>query len=155
MKILDSTVLIAFLSEMDYPEGLRVLSLRHRLVIPQEVRNEIRRPPSSVRLQALIDEGVISVRAVNPSRLKALRDRFVDLGPGECACIVLYEGKADECVALVVTDDKAVRKRLPGCRYVWTRQLVRYMLQRGLIDAQRSEALMGRLAASTFYSDRG
>ena len=41
MKIFDATAIIAFLSEMECPEGLELLSEHYKLIIPQGVADEI------------------------------------------------------------------------------------------------------------------
>ena len=43
MKILDATTIIAFLNEMNYPDGLVKLSKHYEIVIPEGVVNEIKK----------------------------------------------------------------------------------------------------------------
>ena len=41
MKIFDATTVIAFLSEMDCPEGIVLLSKHHKIIIPECYRIKI------------------------------------------------------------------------------------------------------------------
>jgi len=154
MKILDATALIAFLRELDFEDGLRRLSTIHRLVVPTGVASEVKKPPASIRLASLLDEGVLVKRAAPTERVGELRTRFLDIGQGECECVALSETLAAKESLVVVTDDKQVRKRVPGPRYVWTQQLLVYMVKRGLLSLQSGEDLLRKLAASSFYSAR-
>lgn len=154
MKILDSTVLIAFLREMDYPEGLRTLSSAHKLLVPKAVVGEVRKPPASTRMMDLITQGILCPRDVSAERVQALRNGFLDLGQGECECVALWETVEERKSTKIVTDDKRIRKRLPGFPYVWTQELLDYMVRRRLIDGQAAKGLLGRLAASSFYQPR-
>ena len=154
MKVLDSTVIIAFLREMDYPEGLRKLASAHQLVSPYAVIGEVRKPPASNRLAELVKDGVVSPCKAPAERVAVLRGRYLDLGPGECECVALWESADKPPGSRLVTDDKRVRQRLPGSHYVWTVELIRYMTRRRLIDAHTEEELLRRLAASSFYYRR-
>ena len=152
MKILDATVLIAFLREMDYPEGLRSLSQRHRLVVPRAVVLEVCKPPAAQRLKQLIGELVLVEERPPEGEVQRLRDQFIDLGPGEVECVALALDAAASETNYVVTDDRAVRRRFPQIRFVWTEELLRYMVSRRLLDGVRVEGLLSKLSKSTFYS---
>lgn len=50
IKILDTSVIIAFLNELNYPEGLAKLSKYYETVIPKGVASEITEPSQKVIL---------------------------------------------------------------------------------------------------------
>ncbi len=155
MKVLDATVLIAFLCEMDFPEGLRILSRAHRLLVPPGVVAEVKRPPASHRIQKLISEEVLTVMNPPSERVAALGEAFLELGRGERECVSLLESLPRTADPRLVTDDLRVRVRVPGSHYVWTQELLRYMGRKGLLDASSTQALLTKLEGSTFYSPRG
>ncbi len=154
MKVLDATVLIAFLHEMDFPEGLRILARAYRLIVPRGVVAEIRKPPASDRLDRLIRDRVITVMSAPAERVVSLGEAFIELGAGERECVSLFESLPRTEGDRLVTDDSRIRKRVPGSHYVWTQELLRYMCRRGLLDAESTQGLLRRLESSTFYSHR-
>jgi predicted nucleic acid-binding protein len=154
MKVLDSTTLIAFLREMDFPEGLERLSKIHQLLVPHAVAVEIKKPPASTRMDELVRTGILIVREAPRQRVESLMHKFIELGPGECECVALWETVEHGVSARIVTDDKRIRIRVPGAQYVWTQELIHYMVLQGLLEDRAAEEFLGRLAASSFYYRR-
>ena len=54
MKIFDATAVIAFLSEMQCPEGLAKLSNNYEILIPKGVADEIKKPSGKKMLLDLV-----------------------------------------------------------------------------------------------------
>ena len=152
MKIFDATSAIAFLWEMDFPEGFAFLATRHRLVLPAGVASEIRRPKSRAHLAELVERGCIEIIAATPEAVGRLRDLNPSLGIGECELLALADAELSSARPFLVCDDRAARRRFPGRRYVWTEELLEYMERRGLIGKETLAMLLGRLAKSGFYS---
>ncbi len=155
MKVLDATVLIAFLREMEFPDGLRILARAHRLLVPRGVVDEVKKPPASHQLRVLISEGVLDEVSAPPNRVAELGEAFIELGQGERECVSLLESLPSSADPRIVTDDSRVRVRVPSDRYVWTQELLRYMGRKGLLDSESTQGLLSKLATSTFYSPRG
>jgi len=154
MKILDATTVIAFLREMDFADGLRRLSTLHRLVVPHAVVAEVSKPPSKELLSVLLRESVLVERSPSTHAVQALRERFLALGPGEVECVVLARASAEDATPYVVSDDRTVRRHCPDVRFIWTGQLLHYMLEHRLITSEEMEGLLGKLGKSSFYSRR-
>ena len=152
MKIFDATSLIAFLWELDYPEGLRLLSLRHRIVVPSGVVSEVTRDRSRASLRALLAAGVIAEQAITESEVEKIRALHPQLGRGECEVLAIAENTDSKEPPVLVCDDKVARSKFPNLRFVWTEELLDYMQRRGLIEEGQHKVLLERLAKSTFYS---
>lgn len=48
IKIFDTAVPIAFLEEMEYPEGIARLAKDYRIIVPEGVASEVTKPPAGV-----------------------------------------------------------------------------------------------------------
>lgn len=154
MKILDATAVIAFLSELDYPEGLVKIATRHEVLIPRAVSDEITRPSTRGRLEALIRGQAVTVVDCPSEKVGKVRAENPQLGPGECAVLVLGEESRPAAAVFLVSDDRKARQKFPQRQWVWTEQLLDYMLERSLITSPVHQALIARLERSTFYSSR-
>jgi predicted nucleic acid-binding protein len=152
MKIFDATSLIAFLWELDYPDGLRLLSSKHRIVVPGGVISEITRDRSKAALNALLAEGVLSEQSVPELEVDEIRALHPQLGRGECEVLAVAGKSHPSEPPILVCDDRGARSTFPMFRFVWTEELLDYMWRRGLIEETRHKMLLERLANSTFYS---
>jgi predicted nucleic acid-binding protein len=152
MKVLDATSAIAFLGELDYPDGLRLISGRHEIVVPSGVVAEIQRARSRGNLNLLIEEKVIRVVEPNPESVRHIRDENPALGQGECEVLAITADRVGDPTVFVISDDRGARSKYPARNYVWTEELIDYMEARGLIDPARHGSLLAQLERSGFYS---
>jgi predicted nucleic acid-binding protein len=152
MKIFDATSLIAFLWEMDFPEGIESLSHRHDVVIPRAVANEITREASKAKLAQLVRGGAVLVRDCPASRVQVIREVNPQLGLGECEVLALREQMTSADQIYLVSDDRKARAKYPQYTWVWTEELLDYMSDRSLITSIKHRSLIERLTKSTFYS---
>jgi predicted nucleic acid-binding protein len=85
MKILDTSVIILFLNDIDGKQYFSLLSQNnHYLHIPVSVYDEILDSSQIRELDSLISQNIIAKMACNdPSDEKALKSRFPGLGNGE------------------------------------------------------------------------
>ena len=70
MKIFDATTVIAFLSEMDCPEGITMLSKHYKIIIPEGVASEVRKPPGKERLKDLVKQKAVEIVKIDQSKGK-------------------------------------------------------------------------------------
>ena len=115
MKILDATTIIAFLNEMNYPDGLVKLSKHYEIVIPEGVVNEIKKEPSKVMLQNLIKRQIVRIVKVDQSHLSQLLKMYPQLRQGECEAIVFMQAYSGSKKTCIVSDDlkaKTIFKQL-------------------------------------------
>jgi hypothetical protein len=152
MKIFDATSLIAFLGELNYPDGLRLLATRQKLLVTEGVVSEIKREPSRGYLSRLIDDGCLRSERVPEGEVGRLQRLHPQLGLGECEILAWVQLRGNPPGTFVVSDDARARGKFPAYAFVWTEQLLDYMRERGLIEEGKHRSLLEQLAKSTFYS---
>jgi predicted nucleic acid-binding protein len=152
MKVFDATAVIAFLGELDYPEGLRLIATRHDVVLPMGVVREIRRDRSKKNLKGLLEQGSIRVVEASPAKIQRVRDENPALGQGECEVLAFAEDYFGDPSVFLICDDSRARNKNPNRRFVWTEELIDYMEVRGLIDSSKHTSLLEQLAKSGFFS---
>lgn len=94
IKIFDTTVLIAFLEEMEYPEGIARLAKDYRIIVPEGVASEVTKPPGRCHFQRLVRQKSIDVvRLSGEERALVARimNLHVQLHRGECEAIALAQ----------------------------------------------------------------
>ena len=150
LKIFDATSLIAFLSEMNCPEALVKLSKHYKIVIPQGVANEVRKPPGKKRLQILLDQHVVDVVSVDHSKVTSIEKQHPQLHRGECEAIAFYMSVAriDSCI---VSDDLNVIKFRPPLNFKRTQKLLKVMEEEKIIDEKTHRLKIAKLKNSSFY----
>lgn len=151
MKILDATAVIAFLSEMQCPDGLIKLSHSCEILIPKGVADEIRRPPGKRMLRDLHDQGVVKIVIVDQAMVSQMSKEYPQLHRGECEAVLLAQLQADGKKACVVSDDSKARKVFYTLEFKWTEELLDIMRKKGMLDERTYNLKNSRLQNSAFY----
>lgn len=154
MKIFDATAVIAFLSEMQCPEGLVKLSSNHKILIPKGVADEIKKPPGKEMLLDLHKQGVVKIVIVDQSMVSQMSKEYPQLHRGECEAVLLAQSQAGRKAACVVSDDSKARKIFHTLDFKWTEELLEIMRKRGMLDEHTYNIKNDRLQNSTFYCRR-
>lgn len=153
-KILDSSAIIAFVKDMDYPEGITKLSKHYELIVPEGVANEIVKPPGKKIFQKLVAQKSIKIVKADQEKTKQIHVDCMPLHKGECEIIAVMQGYPDKNDVCIVSDDKRVKNIFKEYKFKWTQKLLTIMRQKGLIDTQTLDSLNERLAKSAFYTKR-
>lgn len=152
MKIFDATAIIAFLSEMECPEGLELLSEHYKLIIPQGVADEITKEPGKTRLAKLKEKKVVSVVRVDEDLATKIQKSHPQLHSGECEAIA-YALSTDHNNCIVSDDGKA-RNFFQKLNFKWTEKLLEIMKEKAIIDDATFNSKKEKLEKSSFYSRR-
>lgn len=152
MKVLDATAVIAFLSEMDCPEGLEKLSKHHELIIPKGVASEIKKQPGRRRLDDLAKRDIIKIINVDQNESNRIQNLHPQLHLGECEVISYVEKYAGTKKICIVSDDSKARKLFQKLNFKWTERLLGIMKEKGIIDPIEYDEKMEKLNQSPFYS---
>lgn len=151
MKVFDATTLIAFLSDMRFPEGLEALSKRYKLVVPQAVADEIKKAPGRQLLRNLAKKGVVRIESVDPKIVEQIEKENPQLHKGECEVIAFAQSfDADDDVYLL-SDDRLARNKFQNLNFKWTEELMNHMKARGIIDPATYDSKINELHHSPFY----
>lgn len=154
MKILDASAIIAFLSEMNCPESLSKLAKYHRLLIPEGVYNEIKKPPGKHTLDRLVKEAAIKIVKPNPVDVIAIQNEHPQLHLGECEVIAFVLSYSGSEKIYILSDDLMARKKYPQFDFGWTEQLLDIMKERKWIESIIHKEKMKLLSQSPFYTRR-
>jgi predicted nucleic acid-binding protein len=152
MKIFDATAVIAFLSEMRYPEGLEALSEYYEIIIPAGVAAEITRSPGKEMLEDLAKREVVKIVEIDQQIISQVMSESPQLHQGECEAIAYAQAYTGEKKVCIVSDDSKARKIFQKLNFKWTERLLEIMMEKGLIDDSTYEAKTRKLQESPFYS---
>ncbi|MEM3008185.1 MAG: hypothetical protein QXI71_04440 [Candidatus Bathyarchaeia archaeon] len=152
MKIFDATAIIAFLSEMNCPDSMEVLSKHYDLIVPEGVAAEIRKEPGKGHLRNLSRRGIVKIVQVDQSLVKKIQNEHPQLHNGECEAIAFVESYSGPKKICIVSDDYMAKKIFQKLNFKWTERLLDIMKEKGLIDPSRYDEKMAKLAESPFYS---
>ena len=152
MKIFDATAVIAFLSDMNYPEGLEQLSKYYEIIIPQGVADEITKSPGKEILQDFAKQKVVKIVNVDPEKVTQIQNENPQLHRGECEAIVYGQTYAGEKKICIVSDDSMARKLFQMLNFKWTERLLDIMREKGIIDSDTHSSKIDKLKKSAFYS---
>lgn len=152
MKIFDATAVIAFLSEMRFPEGFELLSKHYKLVIPKAVEAEIIKEPGKSYLAKLRKSKFVEVVTVDQELKQKIERSNPQLGPGECEAIAYSITVQNERKNCIISDDLKSRKLYESLNFKWTERLLEIMKEKGLIDDSTYESKTRKLQESPFYS---
>ncbi len=138
MKILDSSPVIAFYSELDNPDLLhKFIKLGYELMIPKGVFGELESGRTSAKLKSSLSEGKIKILEDLPSEETLhFKNRHPYLGIGEIEVILWWlKLKSDVNKHYCIIDDKKARKVAGKYQVVCTGTI-------GLIDLlQKKQAI--------------
>lgn len=152
MKILDATTVIAFLSEMKFPEGLDKLSKYCKIVIPEAVANEITKCPGKQMLSDLVKQDIVEIVVVDQEKVSKELREYPQIHKGECEAVILAQSYGKENT-YVVSDDKKARSIFQHiCNFKWTKELLAMMKDMEIIDDCTYSNKIKTLKESPFYS---
>lgn len=154
MKIFDATALIAFLCEMDCPEGITEISKRSRIIIPEGIANEIIRPPGKDRLQDLARQEIVEIVKVDQAKTNQIMNENPQLHRGECEAIVFAQTHTKERDLCIVSDDSRARRKFQTLNFKWTGEILDTMKADGTISEDTYNLKCHRLQNSPFYPRR-
>nr|MDO8079349.1 hypothetical protein [Candidatus Freyarchaeota archaeon] len=152
--VLDSSVIIAFYTELNKPELLKnLINLGHELIIPSSVLEEIKRGRTITKLQPDINNQKLTVQAKQESEITNLNKRYPSLGKGEIEVILwglYYDGSGEQY--LCVIDDKQARHvaEKNKIRITGTIGLIKTLSDVRLISEEEKENLVNQLTNSGF-----
>lgn len=154
--ILDSSVIIAFMSEMDDGEYLFALSLQgFKLIVTDGVVQEVKREPGKSRLKTAIKEAWITVESTPRAEYDFFKKRYPMLDYAEVEVIqkgleLKYSGLEYCCIL----DEGAGRKIADslGLNKIGTEGLLAIMNHSGVVDETIMKKLLNKLGQSSFRS---
>jgi predicted nucleic acid-binding protein len=152
--VLDASVIIAFLTEMDDGPFLRSLTdLGIELLVTGGVVAEVKKEPGVSRLQKAISDGWISIEAISSSQFKDFKSKFPMLDYAEIEVLLvglaLKQSGEDYCCVL----DEGPGRRIADAlelEKTGTIGLLNMLSDRQIIDKNMKEKLLCRLGQSTF-----
>ncbi len=155
MKILDSSPVIAFYTELDEPKILhKFTELGYELRIPKSVLKEIENGRTSDILKSNIANGNIEILASLPEEeIFHFKNRYPYLGNGEIEVILWWlklESSVDKNYCII--DDKKARKIAEKHNVVFTGTigLIELLLKKQAINKDKREELINKLSSSRF-----
>ena len=155
MKILDSSPIIAFYSELDEPDMLhKFAELGYELRIPRSVFKEIETGKTSDILKLNIKHGKIEIIASLPEEeILHFKNRYPYLGNGEIE-VILWWLKLESFFNknYCIIDDKKARKIAEKHNVVFTGTigLIDLLLKKQAINKDKRDELINKLSASRF-----
>jgi predicted nucleic acid-binding protein len=159
MKILDSSPVIAFYTELNEPDMLhKFIELGYELRIPESVFKEIENGRTSDTLKSNIANGNIEIIASLPEKeILHFKNRYPYLGNGEIEVILLWlklESSIDKNYCII--DDKKARKVAEKHNVVFTGTigLINMLLKKQAINKDKREKLINKLSSSRFRMNK-
>lgn len=155
MKILDSTILIAFLGDIECPKLIdKMLELKHDLMIPHSVYLEINTGSSSKTCKKLIEEKKLSLLRINKNEeIEDFKKTYPYLGSGEIDTILSFKKlyKKDEHIYCIL-DDKLARRTAELLKIVFTGTLglLKVMKKRVILSTKEYDDIINELKKSGF-----
>lgn len=152
MKVFDATSLIAFLSDMKFPEGLELLSKHYCIIVPEGVAAEIKKSPSKALFKGLVDKGMVQLTKVDPAASQQIQSENPQLHLGECEVIAFALARnPGQPTAYLLSDDKVARNKFPSLNFKWTEELLKHMEKKAIIDRGTYDKKINQLRSSSFY----
>jgi predicted nucleic acid-binding protein len=155
MKILDSSPVIAFYTELDEPDMLhKFTDLGYELRIPRSVLKEIENGRTSDPLKSNIANGNIEILASLPEEdIFNFKNRYPYLGYGEIEVILWWlklESSVDKNYCII--DDKKARNIAEKHNVVFTGTigLIELLLKKQAINKDKRNELINKLSSSRF-----
>ncbi|MCW4028915.1 MAG: hypothetical protein NWE92_04630 [Candidatus Bathyarchaeota archaeon] len=154
LLILDSSVIIAFMTEMDDGDYLKALcSMGFRVTVTSGVIEEVKKEPGKSRLAKAVEEHWIEVQEIPEDEFTFFKKRYPMLDYAEVEVIQkgieLKHLGIDYCC---IIDEGAGRKIADalGLEKMGTEGLLNRMNHLGVIDASLKEKLFKKLYQSSF-----
>lgn len=155
MKILDSSPIIAFYSELNNPDILhKFKQLGYELRIPKSVFKEIEKGKTSDKLKSNISCGNIKIMASLPEEeIIHFNKKYPYLGNGEIE-VILWWLKLKRSINknYCIIDDRRARKVAEKYNVVFTGTigLINLLFKKQAIDNNKRDKLINKLHSSRF-----
>ncbi len=156
LLILDSSVIIAFMTEMDDGDYLKALcSMGFEVTVTRGVIEEVKKEPGKSRLAKAIEDKWIDVQIIPNEEFAFFKKRYPMLDYAEVEVIqkgIELKQLGIECCCII--DEGAGRKiaDILGLQKMGTEGLLNRMNHLGVIDAAIKEKLLKKLYQSSFRS---
>lgn len=155
MKILDSSPVVAFYSELNNPDLLhKFIMLGYELRIPKGVFGELEIGRTSEKLKSSIREGKIKILDdLTEGDISYFKNRHPYLGKGEIEVILWWlKLKSDDNKQFCVIDDKRARKVAVKYQVVFTGTigLIDLLLKKQAISQDERKEFIEKLSVSGF-----
>lgn len=159
MKILDSTSIIAILSEINCPEIIdKILGLNHTLIIPSFVYDEMLTPELKISCDRMISNGKMHISTINDiNDIKDLQKTYPFLGKGELDSMLQYDKLRNTEPVYCIFDDRRARTVASerGILYTGLLGLLCMIKNREIIDDHEYEEIISALRNSSFRMPNG
>ena len=155
LKILDSSIIIAILGDINCPHIIdNLIKLKHDLIVPHFVYCEVMAGSSKKSFQGLINNDKITILQLNTeSEIKNLQVTYPYLGFGELDSILTYEKlfKSKSSVHCIL-DDKSARRiaKRRGISHKGTIGILCLMKERHIISIDEYDGIISDLKLSGF-----
>lgn len=156
MKILDTSVIVAFYKELDEPTMLHNFNkLGYELYIPNCVFHELLKGEScSSKIEYYVTNGTIKVLDDMPKdEIDKFRRKHPYLGLGEIEVMLCYiKYKLNKIKCYCILDDKRARKTAEkyGIVFTGTIGLINMLFEKEVISNKEKDKLLKKLINSTF-----
>jgi predicted nucleic acid-binding protein len=152
--VLDSSVIIAFYTELNKPELMQsLINLGHELIIPLSVLEEIKKGQTITRLQPDVNNQKITIRSKLESEINRLNRRYPSLHKGEIEVILwgLSYNNSGEQYLCIIDDKQARQVALKNkIKITGTIGLLKMLSDAGLISESERENLVKQLTGLGF-----
>jgi len=153
-KILDASVLIAFLSELKNPDLLyKITDIGYRLLVPTAVYSEMKNPTFDYVRDGAIRGKIELLDSIPATEIRKLKNRFPFLKNGELE-VILWGRKLEEDSQKYhcILDDGAARKVAKKTNLIFTGTLglINFIEERGIITSGERREIIKCLEESNF-----
>lgn len=154
--VLDSSVIIAFMTEMDDGEYLCALSLHgFKLIVTDGVMQEVKKEPGKSRLRNAVKEKWIEVHSTSKADYEFFKKRYPMLDYAEVEVIQkgleLKHSGLEYCCVLDEGAGRRIADNL-GLNKMSTEGLLVLMNHSGIVDESITKKLLNKLGQSSFRS---
>lgn len=163
MKLLDSSVIILFLDDVDGEEYLRQLSeIGEKLIILESVYNEVVNnddPDSTTKskIETLISRGILGkIEELNGEKGDLIRRRYPTLGAGEINVLTYGENLNYQNINFwCVIDEKLGRRAAKnmGLPLIGSIGLIKILKEKRILNKNKLKDIVDKIKKSPFWID--
>lgn len=163
MKLLDSSVIILFLDDVDGEEYLRQLSeIGENLIVLDSVYNEVvnnEQPDSTIKskIEALISRGILGkIESLNGEKEDLIRRRYPTLGAGEINVLAYGENLHHQNINFWCVIDEKIGRRTAknmGLPLTGSIGLIKILKKKKKLNKNKLKDIMAKIKESPFWID--